>query len=449
VALFAVLVAGCEPKRAVTPPPTAPGLQRPAAGPAAVDPAVLQKEIQKREAVLSQVRARRVAQGGPRQAVLDAWILAVEDQLARLKEIQGDLGAWKPTQDAQERARRSESLAGRFLECLALAPLDPPGPGGPRVTEETRVSWEALRSAYGRGDCAWVLREHEAIVKTQPQAQAPTDVVVMRATCLGRTGNRQDAIRILEPLMGGAAQAVDGMGLNYMLANWLFEDGQLDKAGDRYQILLEGSKERDRWVDLAKLRLEQIRLRRGEVRPAAAPDVPSAGDSGPAAREPVAPGGAAERPPDAAASLPPQMAPPQVTAPDGPRPPQGPTDPSTHQAQTARLQEGQGLLANDRYEEAIRVFQTVEGTEYEGQARKGIQEAQDRYAESKRREAAALVLKAREGSPANRKANLVQALSLLQETNKKYPNNRYAPKIQQNIQDVTDQLRAVDPSYRP
>jgi hypothetical protein len=39
-------------------------------------------------------------------------------------------------------------------------------------------------------------------------------------------------------------------------------------------------------------------------------------------------------------------------------------------------------------------------------------------------------------------------LEILEETNKRYPNNRYAGKIQQNINDVIGQIRAIDPGFR-
>jgi outer membrane protein assembly factor BamD (BamD/ComL family) len=114
----------------------------------------------------------------------------------------------------------------------------------------------------------------------------------------------------------------------------------------------------------------------------------------------------------------------------------------------ARLQEAQKLLEEERYEEAIVAFGQVEAQEYREQASKGIQEAQDRYAEKRRKEAAALVLKAREETGQARKASLLKALEILEETNRRYPNNRYAAKIQQNINDVIGQIRAIDPGFR-
>jgi outer membrane protein assembly factor BamD (BamD/ComL family) len=128
---------------------------------------------------------------------------------------------------------------------------------------------------------------------------------------------------------------------------------------------------------------------------------------------------------------------------------QKPPGSSVQEVQIARLQEAQRLLENEKYEEAIQAYQGVQGVDFEPQARKGIQEAQDRYAEKRRRDAASLVLKAREEGGGNRKANLLKALEILQDTNKRYPNNRYAPKIDQNIQDVIGQVRAIDPGFRP
>jgi tetratricopeptide (TPR) repeat protein len=331
------------------------------------------------------------------------------------------------------------------------------------VTEETKVVWDPIRSAYSKGDCVWAIQEHEAMSKAHPGALVPTDIEVIRGICFGRTGRRQDAIRVLDPLLaGGQAQTVDAQQIQYLVANWLFEEGQLDRAGERYQALLESNRERDRWAELAKLRLEQIRLRRGETGPSPAlpPEQAPGAATGAPPREAAPEMAPGERP---SFALPPPQAPDPVTRPSGspaaspatvPAPPDQapggkPPEPSAQEVQTARLREAQQLLEAEKYEEAIQAYMRVEGPESEAQARKGIQEAQDRYAEKQRRDAASLVLKAREEGSANRKANLVKALEILQETNKRYPNNKYAPKIQQNIQDVIGQIRAIDPGFRP
>jgi tetratricopeptide (TPR) repeat protein len=461
--LIALLVA-CDFKRPVTPPPAVQPGQPGAPGArevtGALDPALIQKEIQRRQAAVVSARNARAGLSKERQAVLDGWILALEDEAKRLKEIQDEMRGLPPTNDPVERARRSQRVAARLLECVALDPLEPPVAAPVRLTEETRVSWEPLRLAYGRGDCITVAREHEGMAKAHLGAPAPTDVDAMRAICLGRTGKRQEAIRLLEPLLKGS-QVVDSQQLQYLLANWLYEEGQSDRAGERYQALLEGSKERDRWSDLAKIRLEQIRLRTGETSPATPGAGPPERASPPGLlpqTEPqplvtVAPPGALPAPP---VPLPDRVSepipgiPPAVTQPGATPPPEKQPEPSPQELYTARLQEAQRLLDSEKYEEAIQIFQGLQGTQVEVQAQKGIQEAQDRYAEKRRVEARDLVLEAREEkNPAKKKARLAQALGILQDANGRYPNNRYAAKIQQNIQDVTSQIRVIDPGFRP
>lgn len=459
-----MVLGACAPRRAVTPPPETMGppsgrAPQPAAGAAEIlDVGTVQREIQKRQSALDVARGKRGELSGSRRAALDAWITAVEDQVSRLREIAVQAQGSASLADPQERASRSQRLAGLLLECLALAPLDPPVPAGPRVVEETRVSWEALRSAFQKGDCTWLMQEHEALTRAHPEVRTPLDVEVMRGICLGRAGKRQEALRILEPMMGQGV-LLDAQQVRYLTANWLFEEGQLDKAADRYQALLEAGQERERWGELARLRLEQIRLRRGETPTQAAvekppePPAPEAQEPQPPPmsfpqREPLSPPPVqappvAEKAPEAQVPASPSQPTPAAPQAQAPPPPGG-----GQEVQVARLQDAQRLLDAERYEEAIQTFQQVQGPEYQEQARKGIQEAQDRYAEKRRKEAASLVLKAREEGGANRKANLLKALEILEETNRTYPNNRYAAKIQQNIQDVIGQIRAIDPGFR-
>jgi thioredoxin-like negative regulator of GroEL len=121
-----------------------------------------------------------------------------------------------------------------------------------------------------------------------------------------------------------------------------------------------------------------------------------------------------------------------------------------HQLHDAKLLEGKQFIDNEQYEEAVIAYQTLLGTEYDTLAQEGIQLAQDLYAEQHRREAASLVLKAHEDSDmASRKGLLVQALRMLQDINVRYPGNKYAAKVQQNIKDVVEQIQGMDPSFDP
>jgi thioredoxin-like negative regulator of GroEL len=118
--------------------------------------------------------------------------------------------------------------------------------------------------------------------------------------------------------------------------------------------------------------------------------------------------------------------------------------------QLSRLKEARLLLDEGKYEQAIKTFQGLLGTEYDTEAQKGIQEAQDRYAEQQRRKAADLVYMALGKEDAEeRKRLLIQALTLLQEVNMRYPANRYARKIQRNIGDVIARIQKMDPLFTP
>ncbi len=471
--LWTMMIMGaCAPKRPVAPPAELPPQPpRPQYPPTqlAWQPLNLERverEIQRRQANLEVAKSKRGEITGANRAVLDAWITAVEDQVNLLTGILSEAKELQRIRDPQEASSRSSRLAGLLLECLSLAPLDPPVPPPPRIVEETRISWEPLRSAYYKGDCNWFLQEYEALVKLNPRLASPQDVEVMRGICLGKLGRRKEAIGILEPI-ASQGRMIDAQQVQYMTANWLFEEGQLDKAEVRYREVLESNGERQKWADLAKVRLEQIRLRKGEAPPR--PEVEE--------RREEAPLGEQKRPQDVAPPQPQEPEPPPVTFPPRepvapaqvkplpPEPvrPQLPTAPEKaeipaqpqpsqpgqgQEVQLARLQQAQKLLEEERYEEAIVAFGQVEGQEYREQASKGIQEAQDRYAEKRRKEAAALVLKAREETGQARKASLLKALEILEETNRRYPNNRYASKIQQNINDVIGQIRAIDPGFR-
>jgi len=475
--------ASCAPKQpvAVRPPAASPparastevqASQRPAAP--SIDPSSIQREIQRRRDALSFAKGRLESYppggAGRDQKALESWISATEQQVARLEAIRKEIQGTSPATDPSGRARGSERLAAQLLECLALESLEPPVPvqeARVRVKEETKVSWDILRSDYAKGDCAAVLQEYRSVTGAHSGVFVPADVELKRALCLSRSGKRKEAIQVLETLLASGDHLVDTHQIEYHLANWLFEEGELDRAGQRYQSLLEGGTERDRWADLARLRMEQIRLRRGEAAPAAQPiEKPQK----PAvAAQPAAPEAQGkvvnEKPPLSGAPAPEGHGGPVKQsagpAPGEPSHPPGqtsepaplsskPAEPGFQEMQLARVQEAQRLLDGEKYEEAIRVFQQVEGADLDPQVKKGIQEAQDRYADKRRREAASLVLKAHGETPSgNRKALLVQALQILRETNERYPGNKYASKIEQNIQDVTEQIRKMDPEFRP
>lgn len=469
-----VLLGACAPKRPVMYPgdtgPKAPGqpLPSPPKRIQLLDLQMVDREIKRREGAVEAAKAKRGELAGTNRAVLEAWITAVEDQIRLLRDISSQARDVQNVADPLEQSRRASQVASLLMDCVSLAPLEPPYLAGGKIVEETKIPWDQLREGYQKGDCNWFLQEYEVLTKVHPQGSIPSDIEVMRGVCLGKLGRKREALGILES-RAVPGRLIDPQQIHYLTANWLFEEGELEKAEGRYKALLEGMEERTKWSELARLRLEQIRLKKGEVppprptegptvaklpEPQGAPEPPQVSKSQEPEpppitfppREPVAPPQGA---PPVAGLTPPAPGPSKPALP--PSTSTGPQDSATgspQEVQVARLKEAQVLLDEERYEEAISLFSQVQSQELKDQAAKGIQEAQDRYAEKKRKEAAALVLKAREEGGPSKKANLIKALEILEETNRKYPANRYAAKIDQNIKDVIAQIRAIDPNFR-
>jgi tetratricopeptide (TPR) repeat protein len=291
------------------------------------------------------------------------------------------------------------------------------------------------------------LQRLEALRKEHPEALVPQDVQVIQALCLGRSERRSEAIAVLERLLLSEARLLDTQYLQYTLANWYFEEGLLDRAEKTYTSLLMSSQERSRWAELASIRLEQIRLKQGPgaalaseapMRPGTAPRTSST--------EQVLPPSGGVPVSSSQETLPQE----ETSGEEFPPPKEVASVPTILDLRASRLEEAKGLLENEHYEEAIAAFQSLLGTEYDAQAQEGIQEAEDRYAQKRRKEAAVLVLKARrEGDLGKRKDLLVRAWEILRETVARYPGNRYAERIRRNMEDVLLQIREIDPAYEP
>jgi tetratricopeptide (TPR) repeat protein len=329
--------------------------------------------------------------------------------------------------------------AGRIMECLAVAPLGSPTgqAGAPSVGAAPAAdTWNTTRLAYKRGDCVGVLNENNALLMSSPDAMVPTDVEVMQALCLSRTGRRQEAIKAMDSLLLGQVQLLDAQYLHYLLGNWLFEEKQAERAAETYRAVLNEAQERDRWAALAKLKLDQIDMRREEwISVPTSRTSEEAGDESPVL----------------VTTKPPQDFEPAVKKPSetivvskG-----QPAETPVETARSAHLREAESYLESGRYVEAIEAYQALLGSEYDSRAQEGIQVAQDRYALGRRREAASLVLNAHAKSdPQERKAFLERALGVLEAVNRKYPNNRYAAKIDQNKRDVIERIQEIDPNFR-
>jgi tetratricopeptide (TPR) repeat protein len=394
----------------------------------------LQQEIDRRASALERAR-QQISVRAPNPE-LPSWVREMEAQKHCLENLETDLRTGSGAEGA-DRGEAAEKVAAALLDCLALGPVyTPPGTS---IVEETSVSWAPVRNAYERGDCIETLRRYQNLVTAHPQSTVPADVQVFRALCLNRTGRRQEALEALESVLTDKAQLLDSQYLVYLLANWLFEAGRLEQAEENYRLLLENDAERNRWAELAKLRLDQIGLRQGKAPLAqAGPGRTEAATS----EVNVAPPGA------------PSSSDVVVSATGVPTTPRSETSAAPSApvsgARAAQLEEADRLLDSEHYEEAIAAYQGLLGTQYDGAAQQGMQRAQDGYAEKQRRDAASLVLQAsKESNKQERKTLLIRALELLQEVNARYPANEYADKIHRNISDVVRQIQEIDPWFRP
>jgi tetratricopeptide (TPR) repeat protein len=394
----------------------------------------LQREIDRRAGALEHAR-KQIIVTTPNPE-LSAWVRDLESQKRCLENLQTDL---RTSGSATERGleRSAQKVSGSLLDCLALGPVYTPQ--GASIIEETSVSWAPVRTVFERGDCMETLRRYRSLVTAYPQSTVPADVQVFRALCLNRSGRRQEAIESLESVLKEKVQLLDFQYLVYLLSNWLFEAGRLGQAEENYRLLLQSASERDRWSELAKLRLDQIDLRRGK---------PSVAQAGPAKAEAVAPE-VTVSPPGSPSSSDIVVSTTEVPSSSRTKIPAA-ASAKVPDARAAQLEEADRLLDNEHYEESIAAYQDLLGTQYDGLAQQRIQRAQDLYAEKQRREAASLVLQARKESDSQkRKSLLIRALELLQGINDRYPANQYAEKIHRNILDVIRQIQKIDPWFEP
>jgi tetratricopeptide (TPR) repeat protein len=310
---------------------------------------------------------------------MDSWIKALEEQITRLEEIRDEMEVYPATGPRNDQTVMAEHLAGNLLECIALAPLEAPAEAGLLGVEET-LSWGSVRLAYKREDCAEANEQYEAQMNAVPAGVVPVDVQVQRAICLSRSGKYNEAIQLLEHLLEEEVELLDAQYLRYLLANWQFQESLLDRAGETYQSVVHRAREREHWEELAKVRIAQIRLQRGE--PLTEEPATTLVDSEGASTLAAAPSWSVS-PQEEIQSI----EPPSVEAPT--RDPQMDTAaasdekvvPSIYEIRDAKLQEAQKLLDSEQYEGAVIAYRTLLGTEYDSMAQEGIQQAQNLFAE--------------------------------------------------------------------
>ena len=98
--------------------------------------------------------------------------------------------------------------------------------------------------------------------------------------------------------------------------------------------------------------------------------------------------------------------------------------------------------------EALKKFESLFGTTFDREAQSYSKKTKDKIAQELRKEAAAIFLEARKmENTSKKKEELLKALELLRSINRDYPENSVRQKVEQNIDAVLKEIRAIDPYF--
>jgi TolA-binding protein len=105
------------------------------------------------------------------------------------------------------------------------------------------------------------------------------------------------------------------------------------------------------------------------------------------------------------------------------------------------------LAQNGRYDEAIDVFTSLEGSDYADQAKAKVREISLQAAKDERRKAADLYVRySRTTDIGAKKKLLLESRRILKDILVKYPEVEITPKVVSNIERVEQEIRSVDPN---
>ncbi|HJX32413.1 MAG TPA: hypothetical protein VJ624_11300 [Thermodesulfobacteriota bacterium] len=113
-----------------------------------------------------------------------------------------------------------------------------------------------------------------------------------------------------------------------------------------------------------------------------------------------------------------------------------------------KLERANRLLESENFEEAIALYEELEGTAYKPDAEEKKFLAIDGLARTRRLKAGQLFLQARNStSVEQKKSYLLESYKLLKSVLDKYPNNTYADRIIKNLTDVRVEIEKVYPEF--
>jgi len=113
-----------------------------------------------------------------------------------------------------------------------------------------------------------------------------------------------------------------------------------------------------------------------------------------------------------------------------------------------KLERAHRLLESENFEEAITLYEELEGTAYKPDAEEKKLLAIEGLARTRRLKAGQLFLQARNSTNVEQKKNyLLESYKLLKSVLDKYPNNTYADRIIKNLTDVRAEIEKVYPEF--
>lgn len=112
-----------------------------------------------------------------------------------------------------------------------------------------------------------------------------------------------------------------------------------------------------------------------------------------------------------------------------------------------RWNEGMGYIDDGKFDDAVKVFNGLQGTEYAARATEKIKEISTIAAKAERRKAAELFIRyTKTADSEGKKKLLVESRKILADILVKYPNIDFADKVLENLKRVETEMNALDPT---
>lgn len=244
--LLTISVLGCAPGLPVRPKVAPPPRPVPEASDyrTPIDPVDVERRIQRLETILAE---KELLDEDRR---LEATAL-LGDYLNILRELRAPGAVPGDTSVAAILFERLGSIESGFFE----PERDPAPPPAPMVSL-TATKEKRIRDAYDSGDYRAVIQacmDHESAYG--PESLSPGTELLF-AMALAESGRAREAIKVGERVLSALDGRPDLLQLRSSMVVWYQEQGNLLRAKDHYEKLLDEMRERRAFLDLAERRME-------------------------------------------------------------------------------------------------------------------------------------------------------------------------------------------------